>query len=157
MNRGTTLRQRVDQQRVKHIIESFHLSGQVGSGFDDRLDQLLGEYPSTWLELAIAEVLVLNWLIVPMPRGLEVLRQVHNLLAQWQAHGMTNLLTEPEFQRITGLDPVPVFYSLRLNALLKLEVALPRHYEAAPDGVTVRDQTIGGGLDCGPCGVDVVD
>jgi hypothetical protein len=118
MNRGITLRQRVDQQRVKHIIESFHLCGQDGSRFDARLDQLLGEYPSTWIELAIAEVLVLNWLIVPLPRGLEVLRQVHNLLAQWQDHGLTNLLTELEFQRITGLDPVPVFYSLRLNALL---------------------------------------
>jgi hypothetical protein len=118
MNRGITLRQRVDQQRVKHIIESFHLCGQDGIRFDDRLGQLLGQYPSTWIELAIAEVLVLNWLIVPMPRGLEVLRQVHNLLAQWQDHGLTNLLTELEFQRITGLDPLPVFYSLRLNALL---------------------------------------
>jgi hypothetical protein len=118
MNRGITLRQRVDQQRVKHIIESFHLAGQDGGRFDDRLGQLLGEYPSTWIELAIAEVLVVNWLVVPLPRGLAVLRQVHNLLAQWQQHGLTNLLTEDEFQRITGLDPVPVFYSLRLNALL---------------------------------------
>jgi hypothetical protein len=118
MNRGITLRQRVDQQRVKHIIESFQLAGQDEGSFDDRLDQLLGEYPSTWIELAIAEVLVVNWLVVPLPRGLAVLRQVHNLLAQWQQHGLTNLLTEDEFQRITGLDPVPVFYSLRLNALL---------------------------------------
>ncbi len=157
MNRGITLRQRVDQQRVKHIIESFHLSGQDGSRFDDRLERLLGEYSSTWLELAIAEVLVLNWLIVPLPRGLEVLRQVHNLLVQWQAHGMTNLLTELEFQRITGLDPVPVFYSLRLNALLALEVALPGHHEAAPNGVTACDQTVRGGLDGGARGVDVID
>jgi hypothetical protein len=118
MNRGITLRQRVDQQRVKHIIESFQLAGQDDCQFGDRLDQLLGEYPSTWIELAIVEVLVVNWLVVPLPRGLAVLRQVHNLLAQWQQHGLTNLLTEDEFQRITGLDPVPVFYSLRLNALL---------------------------------------
>ena len=118
MNRGITLRQRVDQQRVKHIIDSFHLSGQDGSGFDDRLAQLLAAYPSSWIELAIAEIVVLNWLVVPLPRGLVVLRQVHNLLGQWQDHGLTNLLTESEFQRITGLDPGPVFYSLRLNALL---------------------------------------
>jgi hypothetical protein len=145
MNRCITLRQRVDQQRVKHIIASFQLQGQDGSRFDDRLDQLLATYPSTWLELAIAEVLVLNWLVVPLPRGLAVLRQVHNLLAQWQAHGMTNLLTEPEFQRITGLDPLPVFYSLRLNALLDLEAEVPLHdgllrdYEATPDPIATCD------------------
>ncbi|NJN49381.1 MAG: hypothetical protein HC805_05890 [Alkalinema sp. RL_2_19] len=69
MNRGITLQQRVDQQRVKHIIESFQLAGPARRQFDDRLEQLFADYPSAWLELAIAEVLVLNWLIVPMPRG----------------------------------------------------------------------------------------
>ncbi|MBE9031206.1 hypothetical protein IQ266_15840 [filamentous cyanobacterium LEGE 11480] len=128
MNWGITLQQRVDQQRVKHIIDSFQLVGPDHHCFDDRLKQLFAAYPSTWLELAMAEVLVVNWLIVPMPRGLEVLHQVHNVLLQWQLHGITNLLTEAEFQRITGLDPAPVFHSLRLNALLKLEAEVLSHH-----------------------------
>lgn len=128
MNWGMTLQQRVEQQRVKYIIDSFHLVGDAGCEFYTRLDQLLASYPTTWLELAIAEILVLNWLVFPMPRGIEVLHQVHNLLAQWQSHGLTNLLTEQEFYRITGLDPTPVFHSLRLNALLQLEAEVLSHH-----------------------------
>ncbi len=129
MNRGTRLQQRVDQQRVKYIIESFQLAGQDGRDFYRRLDQLFASYATTWLELAFAEVLVVNWLIIPMPRGLEVLGQVHSLLEQWQYNGLTHLLTEQEFYRITGLDPAPVFYSLRLNALLQLEAdVLSQHH-----------------------------
>ncbi|MFM2430555.1 MAG: hypothetical protein RLZZ511_1768 [Cyanobacteriota bacterium] len=130
MNSGMTLQQRVEQQRVKHIIESFQLAGPAGDDrrsvedhrFAARLDCLFADYPSRWLELAIAEVLVLNWLVVPLPRGLVLLQQVQNVLQQWQQNGLTNFLSEAEFQRITGLDPTPVFYALRLNALLDLEV-----------------------------------
>ncbi|NJN49382.1 MAG: hypothetical protein HC805_05895 [Alkalinema sp. RL_2_19] len=57
-----------------------------------------------------------------------LLQQVQNLLEQWQHHGITNLLTEQEFYRITGLDPLPVFHSLRLNALLKLEAEVFSHH-----------------------------
>lgn len=128
MNRGMTLQQRVDQQRVKHIIASFQLAGDDEPRFASRLDQLFAQYPSSWLELAIAEVVVLNWLVMPLPRGVSVLHQVQNLLAQWQCHGITNLLTEAEFQRITGLDPYPVFCSLRLNALLQLDAELLSHH-----------------------------
>jgi hypothetical protein len=130
MNWGMTLQQRVEQQRVKHIITSFQLAGDAGDHlpsveghrFEARLDALLADYPSRWLELAIAEVLVLNWLVVPLPRGLVLLQQVQNVLQQWRQNGLTYFLSEAEFQRITGLDPTPVFYALRLNALLDLEV-----------------------------------
>jgi hypothetical protein len=113
MNRGTTLQRRLNQQRVKHIVESFQLSGQDAAQFDDRLADLLQQFPTTWLELALAEVVVVNWLIVPLPRGVQVLRQVGNLLRQWERHGVTPLLTAAEFHRITGLDPEPVFCELR--------------------------------------------
>jgi hypothetical protein len=119
MNRGITLQRRLNQQRVKHIIESFQLSGTDAVRFDDRLDELFAQYPSTWLELAIAEVVVVNWLIVPLPRGLAVLRQVSNLLQQWDCRGVTHLLTPDEFQRITGLDAEPVFRELRSHPSLK--------------------------------------
>jgi hypothetical protein len=119
MGRGMTLQQQVDRQRVKYIVSSFRLAGDEATRFTDRLEALFDQYPLAWLELAIAEVVVLNWLIVPMPRGLEVIRQVQNLLRQWERHGVNHLLNPQEFQRVTGLDPNPVFQALTNPALLQ--------------------------------------
>ncbi len=114
-----TLQQQVDRQRVKYIVSSFRLAGDETARFDDRLEALIENYPLAWLELALAEVVVLNWLIVPMPRGLAIIRQVQSLLRQWERHGVTHLLNPQEFQRVTGLDPNPVFQALANPALLQ--------------------------------------
>jgi hypothetical protein len=114
-----TLQQQIDRQRVKYIVESFRLGGDEEARFDDRLESLMAHYPIAWLELALAQVVVLNWLIIPLPRGLEVIRQVQNLLRQWERHGVTSLLNPQEFHRVTGLDPNPVFRSLKQAAALR--------------------------------------
>jgi hypothetical protein len=117
---GMTLQQKVDRQRVKYIVSSFSLAGNDEVRFHDRLEALCDQYSPTWLELALAEIIVLNWLIIPMPRGLAVMRQVQNLLRQWERHGVTHLLNPQEFQRVTGLDPNPVFKLLEQQSIVNI-------------------------------------
>lgn len=114
-----TLAEKINHQRVKYIVSSYQLDGDVPTEFLKRLDTLADDYPLSWLELALAEVLVLNWLIVPMPRGLEFLQEVKSRLQQWRRSGVRNLLTPSEFQRITNLDPSPVFSTLSLHSTIK--------------------------------------
>ncbi len=111
-----TLTEQINHQRVKYIVSSYQLDGDVPQEFEKRLSALASDYPLPWLELALAEVLVLNWLIVPMPRGIAFLQEVKGRLQLWRRSGVKNLLTPAEFQRITNLDPTPVFRPLALYA-----------------------------------------
>jgi hypothetical protein len=112
-----TLQQQIDRQRVHYIVSSYQLDAADQAQFARCLGELLAIYPSAWIELALAEVLVVNWLIVPLPPGVEILRQVQNLLRQWQHEGIRCFLTPVEFQRITALDPSLVFQALSTSGI----------------------------------------
>ena len=98
----------IHYQRVKYIIESYTLAGQAGNSFWVYLDDLLTKYPSPLVELAIAETLAVNWLQIPMARGIEFLTQTNALLDNWATPPITSRLTPNHFQQITGLDPAPI-------------------------------------------------
>lgn len=101
--------EQISQQRVKHIISSYHLSGSETELFDVHLNDLLNHYPAPLIELAVVECLVDQWLTVPMPRGLVFLNRVRDRLAAWEKEAIISTITPEQFQQITGLDPSPIF------------------------------------------------
>lgn len=101
--------QQIRQQRVKHIVESYQLDAGTNDRAANDLDELFQTYPMALIELAIVEILVQNWLSVPMPRGTEFFEQVKTLLLSWQTEPISVSITPDEFQQVTGLDPAPVF------------------------------------------------
>lgn len=115
------IEQQVKQQRVKHIISSYHLAeashGPVAGAnaaddlekFNAYLTQLLGLYPSPLVELALVQTLAQGWLRVPMLRGVPFLAVVEKQLQGWQQGPIITSITPDQFQQITGLDPSPIF------------------------------------------------
>ncbi len=100
----------VSRQRVKHIVDSYHLPGDEVALCAGYLDELIELFPMPAVELALVETLVKNWLIIPMPRGKVFFEQAHALLKQWKESSEVNTTVSIEqFQQITGLDPAPVF------------------------------------------------
>ncbi|NEQ30970.1 MAG: hypothetical protein F6K04_08195 [Leptolyngbya sp. SIO4C5] len=73
------------------------------------LSCLLDCYSTALVELALAEILVKNWLRYPMIRGVSFLMQVHEKLKNWETQPVMSVLTPTQFQLVTGLDPEPVF------------------------------------------------
>ena len=63
--------QRISQQRVRHIIDSYRLmgAGDEANGFDAYVSELLSQYPQGLIELALVETLAKNWLTIPMEKG----------------------------------------------------------------------------------------
>ena len=106
--------EQVSRQRVKHIVSSYQLAGDVADHFFAYLENLLQAYPSALIELALIETLVDNWLSVPLLRGLEFLTQAHCKLKTWESQSITSTITPEQFHQITGLDPSPVFGSANL-------------------------------------------
>ena len=104
-----TLDERINQQRVKHIVSSYQLDGEEVEAFADGLEALLHTYGMPLIELALVETLVANWMNVPMQKGVLFLRQVHDRLKSWETHAIDSSLTPQEFQQLTGLDPSPIF------------------------------------------------
>lgn len=102
------IQQRLEHQRVFHIIDSYSLDGDDAFAFRAELDQLLLKYPAAQVELAIVETLVQNWASTPLPRGSAFLEQVMQQLTLWNvARGMTCCFTPLEFEQITGLTVHP--------------------------------------------------
>lgn len=97
------------QQRVKHIVSSYQLSGSDSQAFHENLAKLLEQYPPPLIELALVETLVNCWWQVPMPRGCPFLTRVHEQLVTWQAQPIISTIAPEQFQQITGLDPTPIF------------------------------------------------
>ncbi|MEO1400205.1 MAG: hypothetical protein AAFV72_03010 [Cyanobacteria bacterium J06635_1] len=100
---------RISRQRVKHIVDSYRLEGEDTSAFNTYLASLLDESPSPLIELALVEAIANGWSIIPMPRGIDLLAQVHERLKQWQQQPVKSLVTPAEFEQITGLDSAVVF------------------------------------------------
>ncbi len=105
------LQHHLKQQRVKHIVSSYELTGDADDAFQVRLTELLATYPASLIELALTEALVDAWASVPMVRGTEFLTRVHEKLKHWETQPIVSTVTPEQFQHVTGLDPIPVFGS----------------------------------------------
>jgi hypothetical protein len=104
------LRERIEQQRVKHIVSSYQLAaGDDWETFNNALNDLFNVYPTPLIELALVEMLVNSWLTVPLIRGQKLLIQVHEKLQSWKDCTISSTITPAQFQQITGLDPTPIF------------------------------------------------
>lgn len=103
--------QQLSQQRVKHIVSSYDLSGTEGKQFDSYLEELFEIYPCPLIELALVETLIDHWLSVPLVRGIKFLTQTHNKLRSWETQPIVSTVTPEQFQQISGLDPTPIFGS----------------------------------------------
>lgn len=112
------VQQRIGQQRVKHIVDSYLLAGGDDlDPFNTYLDDLLAQYPHGLIELALVETLVKNWLNVPMPKGTPFLAEAHERLKYWQSDPASiellhSQLTPSQFSQITGLDAQIAFSAL---------------------------------------------
>ena len=112
------IQQRIGQQRVKHIVDSYLLAdSDDADAFNTYLNELLAQYPHGLIELALVETLIKNWLRVPMQKGIPFLTTAHERLKQWQAEpapirSLHAQLTPSQFSQITGLDPQAAFSAL---------------------------------------------
>lgn len=103
--------QQLSQQRVKHIVSSYDLSGTEVKQFNSYLEELFEIYPCPLIELALVETLIDHWLSVPLVRGIKFLTQTHNKLRSWETQPIVSTVTPEQFQQISGLDPTPIFGS----------------------------------------------
>lgn len=125
------LQQRIGQQRVWHIVDSYLLRGDEAAAFETYLHDLLTQYPHGLIELALADTLIKSWLTVPMKKGIPFLTTAHRQIQQWQAQQwqiqqaqveqprieQTRIeqsigMTRAQFYQITSLDPDIAFASL---------------------------------------------
>jgi hypothetical protein len=110
------IQQRISQHRVRHIIDSYMLTGAAdeADGFDAYISELLSQYPQGFIELALVETLAKNWLTLPMKKGVAFLAAAHERLKQWQSkqwhsEAIAIGVTPSQFLHITGLDPELAF------------------------------------------------
>lgn len=80
--------------------------------FEAYLIDLMQVFPEPLIELAIVEVLVQQWLQVPLVRGLAFLQKTHQMLNTWQSQQIKSRLTPASYELITGLESAPVFKRL---------------------------------------------
>ena len=112
------VQQRIGQQRVKHIVDSYLLVGNEDpDSFNAYLNDLLARYHHGLIELALVETLVKNWLKIPMQKGIPFLTTACERLKQWESESATertlhNQLTPSQFSQITGLDAQLAFSAL---------------------------------------------
>lgn len=108
LSRHMVLQEKINQQRVRHIVQSYQLDGGE-SAFFLYLEELIQRYPLPLIELSLVETLVENWLTVPFARGEAFLTQAHVRLQQWEQAPIVSSLSSAQFNAITGLDPAPIF------------------------------------------------
>lgn len=141
------IQQRINQQRIQHIIDSYLLAGndQVsndalsndvasdvsdqGPQFDTYLSDLLTQYSAGLIELALVETLAKSWLRVPMQKGLPFLSLAHERLKLWQQESMdgkplSSTLSPGQFSQITGLDAQIAFAALSQPVALSAQSAI---------------------------------
>ncbi len=108
------IQQRINQQRIRHIIDSYMLSGlsDEADAFDAYVKDLLNQYPQGLIELALVETLTKSWLTIPMQKGIAFLATAHECLKRWQSEAATIALTPSQFSHITGLDPHVAFAAI---------------------------------------------
>lgn len=125
------IHQRINQQRIQHIVDSYLLAGDQASCFETYLSELMGEYASGLIELALVETLAQRWLTIPMEKGVPFLSSAHERLKQWQHEATSEAksnflpisLSPSQFSQITGLDPSIAFSALIGPAALPIQSA----------------------------------
>lgn len=78
------IQERINRQRVHHIVASYQLDGDDGDAFAELLAQLLETYPQSLIELSLIESIVQGWSEIPMQKGMRFLQGVHDRLRLWQ-------------------------------------------------------------------------
>ena len=78
------IQERINRQRVHHIVASYQLDGDDGDAFAELLTQLLETYCQSLIELSLLESIVKGWSEIPMQKGLPFLHGVHDRLRAWQ-------------------------------------------------------------------------
>ncbi len=101
--------EQISRQRVKYIVDSYHLAGCDDEYFDEYLEDLLQAYAPPQIELALVEILIEGWRIMPLVRGVAFLERSHQLLKSWEIKAIAPNISPTHFQLITGLDPTPIF------------------------------------------------
>lgn len=99
----------ISRQRVRYIVDSYQLDGNDDEDFDEYLEDLLQAYAPPQIELALVEVLIESWRVMPLIRGVIFLKRSHELLKSWESNPLTCHISATHFRLITGLDPTPVF------------------------------------------------
>lgn len=99
-------------QRISHIFNAYQLWGSQSERVQQQVTQLLAQYPAPLMELAIAEVLVQQWLTALFPRGTQFIDRVHQWLDTCATVGVSLTVLPPQFQAITGLEPHGVYSQL---------------------------------------------
>lgn len=114
------IQQRISQQRIQHIVDSYRLADDEVNRFNTYLSELLSQYSPGLIELALVETLTQSWSSVPMQKGIPFLSRVHDRLKQWQLEGSGSLVNRPlssslspsQFSQITELDPQVAFAAI---------------------------------------------
>jgi hypothetical protein len=106
---NVSLSQRLSYQRIEHILASYQLWGDEPVAFQQRLQGWLDQFPPPLIELALVETLIEYWLRVPLLRGLAFLDAAERHLIRWQQQPIVSTITPQEFERVSGLDPRPIF------------------------------------------------
>jgi len=101
--------EKISRQRVKYIVDSYQLDGNDDEDFDEYLEDLLQAYAPPQIELALVEVLIESWRVMPLIRGVIFLERSHERLKSWESSPITPHISATHFRLITGLDPTPVF------------------------------------------------
>lgn len=78
------IQERINRQRLQHIVDSYQLDGDDGDAFSAYLTRLLEVYPQSLIELALTEGIVEEWSNVPMQKGMPFLHGVYKKLRFWQ-------------------------------------------------------------------------
>ncbi len=123
------VQQRIGQQRVQHIVDSYLLAGNDEiAPFNAYLDALFAQYPHGLIELALVETLAKSWRQVPMQKGIPFLIAAHKRLQQWQSEPvhiklLYNQLTLAQFSQITGLDAQIAFSALGCSTTIATQTA----------------------------------
>lgn len=108
--------EQISRQRVKFIVDSYQLAGCDDEYFDEYLEDLLQAYAPPQIELALVEVLIEGWRIMPLVRGVAFLERSHELLKSWESKAIASNISPMHFRLITGLDPTPIFGAIETKA-----------------------------------------
>ena len=107
------LQQRINQQRIQFIIDSYQLAPQDShqslEAFTQYLNNLLEQFPPSLMELALVETLADLWSEIPLPRGCQFLEVAHAKLKKWESQPVVSSVTPSQYEQVAGLNAVPVF------------------------------------------------
>lgn len=92
------------QQRIKHIIDSYHLLGSESEAdvVINGWQNLISTYPPYQLEMAVVSCLVAVWLEFPLPRGYAFLERLN----KWLIEPEFLPVSIEQFRQLTGLEPL---------------------------------------------------